>query len=38
VGVLALGEPMGLIQLAALAISLAGVVLATAPAPARGAR
>lgn len=35
VGVLALGEPIGLIQLAALGISLAGVVLATAPTPGR---
>jgi drug/metabolite transporter (DMT)-like permease len=38
VGVLALGEPMGPLQLAALGISLAGVVLATAPAPSSGAR
>ncbi|MEY2620178.1 MAG: hypothetical protein RL522_3180 [Pseudomonadota bacterium] len=35
VGVLALGESLGPVQLAALGISLAGVVLATAPAPAR---
>ncbi len=38
VGVLALGEPMGPLQLAALGISLAGVVLATAPARSSGAR
>lgn len=38
VGVLALGEPMGPIQFAALGISLAGVVLATAAAPGRSVR
>ena len=38
VGVLALGEAMGSMQLAALGISLAGVVLATAPSPSSGPR